>query len=261
MKKWKSVAIVTGATSGFGRLFAKKIDKEIKNTVDEIWIVGRREEALLELANELSKDVRLFHMDLLEKGALDMIEDSLKAEKISVKILINSAGFGINKDFEEHSKTEGHNMVALNCMVLTDLTKICLPYMSYNSRIVNFSSVAAFMPQPGFSIYAATKSYVLSFSRGLNAELNKKGVYVTAVCPGPSATEFFDVATKGNNYPKYKKLFWLEPEKVVDKAFCDMIAKKEKSVYSLPMKTMEVITKVIPHRILIPISDFLNEKN
>lgn len=261
MRKWKSVAIVTGATSGFGKLFAKKIDEKIKNTVDEIWIVGRREDALLELADELSKDVRLFPMDLLKKESLEMIRESLTSEKITIKMLINAAGFGINTDFTEQTEDEVHNMIALNCMSLTDLTKICIPYMSYNSRIVNFASVASFMPQPGFAVYAATKSYVLSFSRALNAELCKKGIYVTAVCPGPSATEFFDIATKENNYPKYKKLFWLEPEKVVDKAFSDMISKQEKSVYSLPMKSMELLTKLIPHKFIIPIADFLNEKN
>lgn len=261
MKRAKQIALITGATSGFGKLFAQKTDKQIKNSVDEIWIVGRRHMALMELSENLNKPTVLFPLDLMEKESLDIISKRLQSENVSVKMLVNAAGFGINTDFEENSAKDVHNMVALNCMALTDLTKICLPYMSKNSRIVNFASVAAFMPQPGFSVYAATKSYVLSFSRSLNKELNKKGIFVTAVCPGPSETEFFDIATRGNNYPKYKKLFWLNAEDVVNRAFKDMINKKEKSVYSLPMKMLEFITKLVPHKLLMPFADAFNEKN
>ena len=259
MSEWKKAAIITGATSGFGRIFAKLIDESFDKAIDEIWIVGRREKSLESLAEELSKDVRLFPMDLTEDNSIQMIKESLEADKIAVKFLVNAAGFGINTVFEQNTYKEDHNMVTLNCTALTMLTKVCLPYMAYNSRIVNFASVAAFMPQPGFSVYAASKSYVLSFSRGLNAELNKDGVYVTAVCPGPAATEFFDVAVKGGDYPKYKKLFWADPEKVVKKAFNDTMRKREISVYSLPMKCMRVLTKIIPHRFLLGIAKYLND--
>lgn len=258
-KKWNNVAIVTGATSGFGELFAKMIDERCSNSVDEIWIVGRREEKLEQLAASLSKDVRLFPLDLNEPESMEQLKESLAADRIAVKFLVNAAGFGINTSFEDNTEKEAHDMVSLNCTALTDLTKICLPYMAYNSRIVNFASVAAFMPQPNFAVYAATKAYVLSFSRGLNAEVNKDGIYITAVCPGPAATEFFDKAVKNGKYPKYKKYFWAKPEKVVKKAFRDSIAKREMSVYSIPMQAMYLLTKIIPHRLLLGIAKFLND--
>lgn len=258
-KKWTKVAIVTGATSGFGELFAKMIDEKCEKSIDEIWIVGRREKRLEQLAAVLSKDVRLFPMDLNDSESICQIKESLEADKIAIKILVNAAGFGINTSFENNTEKEVHDMTTLNCTALTDLTKVCLPYMTYNSRIVNFASVAAFMPQPNFAVYAATKSYVLSFSRGLNAEVNKNGIYVTAVCPGPAATEFFDKAVKYGNYPKYKKIFWSKPEKVVEKAFHDSVAKYEMSVYSLSMSGMYILTKIIPHKLLLGIAKYLND--
>lgn len=258
-KKWTKIAIVTGATSGFGEIFAKMIDEKCEKSIDEIWIVGRREERLEQLAGSLSKDVRLFPMDLNAPESIKQIKESLAADKIAIKILVNAAGFGINTSFENNTEKEVHDMTALNCTALTDLTKVCIPYMTYNSRIVNFASVAAFMPQPNFAVYAATKAYVLSFSRGLNAELNKNGIYVTAVCPGPAATEFFDKAVKGGSYPKYKKLFWAKPEKVVEKAFHDCMAKYEMSVYSLPMQGMYMLTKAIPHKLILGVAKYLND--
>lgn len=259
MNEWRKVAIVTGATSGFGKIFARLIDENIYKAVDEIWIIGRREEALEELALSLNKDVRLFPMDLTKAESMDMIKESLSADKIAVKFLVNAAGFGINTPFEANTEAEAHDMIQLNCVALTDLTKICLPYMAYNSRIVNFASVAAFMPQPNFAVYAATKSYVLSFSRALNAEVSKNGIFVTTVCPGPAATEFFDIAEKGGSYPKYKELFWADPEKVVAKAFRDSIHKIEISVYSPSMNGMRVLTKVLPHKLLLGIAKYLND--
>lgn len=258
-KKWTKVAIVTGATSGFGELFAKMIDEKCEKSIDEIWIVGRREKRLEQLAAVLSKDVRLFPMDLNDPESICQIKESLEADKIAIKILVNAAGFGINTSFENNTEKEVHDMTILNCTALTDLTKVCLPYMTYNSRIINFASVAAFMPQPNFAVYAATKSYVLSFSRGLNAEVNKNGIYVTAVCPGPAATEFFDKAVKYGTYPKYKKFFWAKPEKVVEKAFHDSVAKYEMSVYSLSMSGMYILTKIIPHKLLLGIAKYLND--
>ncbi len=259
MGKLKKIAIVTGATSGFGKIFAKKIDKRLKKSVDEIWIIGRREEALESLAGTLDKDVRLFPIDLTNEESILMIKESLEADNIVIKYLVNAAGFGINTNVNDNTKEEVHNMVTLNCTALTDLTKTCLPYMAENSRIVNFASVAAFMPQPGFSVYAATKSYVLSFGRGLNSEVKKDGIFVTTVCPGPSATEFFDIAVKGGDYPKYKRIFWSDPERVVEKAFHDSLHKYELSVYSFSMKAMFVLTKIIPHKFLLCIAKYLND--
>ena len=150
-----------------------------------------------------------------------------------------------------------HNrgMVKLNCQALTDVIYMTIPYMKYGGQIINLASSAAFVPQPEFATYAATKSYVLSLSRALRCELSDREITVTAVCPGPVKTEFFDVAqTDGGRKPKaFKMLFMAKPHKVVTKAIEDARKGKAKSVYGLLMQMFEVICKVLPHEVILKI--------
>ncbi|MBR1876719.1 MAG: SDR family NAD(P)-dependent oxidoreductase, partial [Lachnospiraceae bacterium] len=95
------------------------------------------------------------------------------------------------------------------------------------------------------------KAYVLSFSRALNKELKNRGIYVTAVCPGPVATEFFDIAEKHHKMPGFKRLALVRPEAVVEKAFRDSLKKKDVSVYSFTMNSVRFFTKVLPHSLFL----------
>ena len=106
----------------------------------------------------------------------------------------------------ELSVSDQTGMAELNCTALTAVTSMVLPFMPNNSRILQFASSAAFLPQPGFAVYAATKAYVLSYSRALNRELKDRGISVTAICPGPVKTEFFDIAQTTGEIPLYKQL-------------------------------------------------------
>ena len=141
-------------------------------------------------------------------------------------------------------------MIDLNCKALTLFTGICLPYVSTHSRIINAASAAAFSPQPGFNVYAATKAYVLSFSRALNAELKSRKVTVTAICPGPVDTEFFDIAGS-----KGMKLKYSDPAKVVTKAIKDAALGNEISVYGVTMKVAEAAAKILPHKVVMKVFD------
>ena len=247
----KKIAIITGATSGFGEIFARMADVQF-DKIQEFWLVGRQVDKLVNLSNELSHKTKLISSDLTEYEELEKISELLEKEKPMVKLLVNSAGFGITGHVENQNIHQISGMIDLNCRALTYLSRAVLPFMARNSRIVNFASAAAFMPQPSFAVYAATKAYVLSFTRALNAEMRKKGVYVTAVCPGPADTNFFQYAEQNGDTKSsfYKKLFMVKPEYVVEKALRDSILKKEISVYSLPMKGLYVMTKIIPRRCL-----------
>ena len=139
------------------------------------------------------------------------------------------------------------SMIRLNCEALCAVTHMVLPYMNNNSRIVQFASSAAFLPQPKFAIYAATKSFVLSYSRALGAELKDRKIYVTAVCPGPVDTEFFDIAETTGQVPIYKKIVMANPRKVVQKALMDSYMGKNISVYGITMKAFHVLCKTVPH--------------
>ena len=140
-------------------------------------------------------------------------------------------------------------MIDLNCKALTRMTLTCLPYMSVGSRILNLASAAAFCPQPGFAVYAATKSYVLSFSRALGAEVKQKSIYVTAVCPGPVDTAFFEVS--GPTDSRLKEKVMVKAPQVVRRALLDARARKAVSVYGIPMKGAQIAAKLLPHALVL----------
>ena len=175
-------------------------------------------------------------------------------------MLVNAAGFGKTGTFshilsrEEKAQAE---MVELNCTALTRMIQVTLPYLGRGSRILNLASAAAFCPQPGFAVYAATKSYVLSLSRALGSELSSKGIYVTAVCPGPVDTEFFLVSGTGNN--PLKKLVMTDAPRVVRRALLDSRKKKPLSVCGLPMKAVRIGTKLFPHSLILKAEELLTK--
>ena len=137
-------------------------------------------------------------------------------------MLVNCSGLGLAGKFDRQEEEMLDQMVKVNCLALTRITRAVLPYMPRKARIVQVASSAAFVPQPGFAVYAATKSYVLNLSLALRQELKKRGIIVTAVCPGPVKTEFFDTAYQKKEMKLYKKLAMAKPEKVVKKALRDV---------------------------------------
>jgi len=267
--KNKNIIIVTGASSGMGKEFVKQIDKKFPK-VDEIWLIARRKDVLRELAMVCNHVCRILPYDLCEKQAQDAIRVLLATEQPQIKLLVNSAGYGILGPFSPSSQNaneieeqkekisvntewmkEQTGMVSLNCEALTAMTYLCIPYMKKGSRIIQLASSAAFLPQPKFAVYAATKSYVMSFSRALNEELRARHIYVTAVCPGPVNTEFFERAEVGSDTLFIKKLVMAKPENVVRKALMDARNKKDVSVYSLPIQAFYVASKLLPHKMML----------
>lgn len=242
------IAIVTGASSGMGREFVRQIEHLYKE-LDEIWVIARRRERLEELKSRMLTNVRIIEGDLLGDSIYEEIEALLDEKKPNIRMLVNAAGFGRKGDVKDISCKDQLEMIDLNCKALTHMTKICIPFMCKGSRIVNLASAAAFCPQPAFSVYASTKSYVLSFSRSLGTELRNEGIIVTAVCPGPVETEFFDVAGKQDN--PMKEATMAKPEAVVKQALLDARDGKDVSVYGVAMKCTKAATKVLPHRVLL----------
>ncbi|MGN0155269.1 MAG: SDR family NAD(P)-dependent oxidoreductase [Lachnospiraceae bacterium] len=247
----KRIIIITGASSGMGREFVRQLSRCTK-TIDEIWLIARRQEKLLSLKKELGDiGVQTLPLDLCKEQDLDILEKRLSAEQPSVRILVNAAGVGRAGCFDEITRKEAVNMVDLNDRALVAVTHMVLPYMSRPSNIIQMASASAFLPQKEFAVYAASKAFVLSFSNALQAEVKGRNITVTAVCPGPVDTEFLAISNAGKEAKPLKKLVTVKPGPVVAKALRDAKDGKERSIYGLPMKAVYAASKLLPHGLFL----------
>lgn len=246
------IAIVTGASSGMGKEFVQQIDRAC-NDLEQIWVVARSVEST-EFADTKAEIVRI-PLDLTKSYAEAIFTARLQTENPQIKILVNSAGFGKLGKFAEVPLDIQTDMVECNNIALMKMCHWCIPYMVKGGYIINMASVAAFMPQMRFAIYAASKAFVLSFSRALHYELKDEKISVTAVCPGPVKTAFFDTAEEYGYTLVIKKYIMAKPEKVVALALADAKARKQVSVYGPLMKGMRILTKLVPKRVLLDVYD------
>ncbi len=248
----KYIALVTGASSGIGREFARQIAAAYPS-LDEIWVLARRLPALRDLKEELpGKNVRILSLDLSADFDLEVLEGRLKRERPCIRILVNSAGCGKSGPVESQKWQDASRMLDVNCRALTIVTMLCLPYLKKGSRIIQVDSGSAFLPQPGFAVYAASKAYVLSFDQALGAELKGRGVTVTSVCPGPVDTDFFK--TGGITLTPLKKIFLAKPERVVRKALFDAEAGRSLSVCGRSIKLVRLLGRLLPQKVMLEIT-------
>jgi len=194
-----SSALITGASAGIGREFARQLADRASSLV----LVARRQERLEELRDELTKqnpalNVHIRAIDLSDECAVTKLCDWLEGERLSIDLLINNAGLGDLGSFATSELQRVKEMLAVNVTALTLLTRLLVPGMIARKRgaILNVSSTAGFLPIAGFAVYAATKAYVTGFSEAIRAELRGTGVTVTSLCPGPVYTEFTEVAAR-----------------------------------------------------------------
>lgn len=242
------IAVVTGASSGMGREFVYQIAESYPH-LDEIWAIARGREALEQLKAEVPK-VRIQPFDITKEECLQEMKAVLEREKPDIRLLVNAAGAGTQKKVLESEVKQLTDMTQLNCTAITAVSRICLPYCKEKSRILCLASGAAFIPQPGFAVYAATKAYVLSFARALNRELQGK-ITVTAVCPGPVNTPFLEKMGGKEQMPAYKKPFIASPKAVVKRALRDGAKGKELSVYGSSIKALRILCKMLPHSVIL----------
>lgn len=187
------IAIITGASSGLGREFARAVLLR-RRTLDEIWVLARRADRLEDLKAELGEKIVPVAMDLTDRAAVNGLAQRLEESRATVALLINNAGYGKLGDVAELPVEDNIGMIDLNCTALTHLTAVVLPFMTDGGEIINTCSIASFAPNTRLTVYSSTKAYVMSFSRGLRQELKNRNINVCAVCPGPMETEFLAVA-------------------------------------------------------------------
>ncbi len=215
MTSHRPIAVITGASAGIGAELARIAAADGFDPL----LVARRRDRLERLAGEL-EDVhrvcpRIVDADLARPGSCERVLAA--AGEAPIEILINNAGFGTYGPFAETPLERTEELLAVNVTALTRLTALVLPAMLGRGRgyIMNVASTAAFMPGPDMAVYYASKAYVLHFSEALREELRGSGVVVSALCPGPTRTEFHDVARMSDS-PFMKRLWWMDGRRVAE---------------------------------------------
>jgi short-subunit dehydrogenase len=244
--------MITGASSGLGAEFARQLARKGADVV----LVARRVERLEALATEIrgmGREARVVAADLFSCEARTALAEVMKQE--GVDLLVNNAGFGLVGNFEKAPAQETSQMIELNVKALVELSHAALKVFDDHKRpagILNVASTAAFMPIPGMAVYAATKSFVLAFSQALHEEVKQKGIHVSAVCPGPTETEFFDRAGANGHNIKKSPLGLMSAEHCVEIA----LHKFEQGCVVSPTGFMNslyrFIAAIVPDFILVP---------
>ena len=247
------IAIVTGASSGLGREFLNQILAQSVDC-DQIWAIARSGDKLAQLTQALGAKVVAVPLDLTDRQALADFAARLQEASPHITALINNAGVGVLGNFADSPTAAQINMLDLNVTALTAMTSLCLPYMQKGGFLLNVCSIAAFVPTPRMTVYAATKSYVYAFSKAMGEELAPKGITVCAVCPGPMATPFLDTAGITGQSKAFETLPYDNAEKVA-KAAVRAALRGRRVVTPHPLyKFYRLLGKQIPHRILMKIS-------
>lgn len=250
--------LITGASSGIGKALAKEYAKHGHDLI----LIARSKEKLESLAREIKKNhnvnVIVIDQDLSPTEAPKKLFDALKERNIEVDILINNAGFGNYGMFVDTDLEEELNMIDLNIKTLTTLTKLFAKKMKEkkSGTILNVASTAAFQPGPLMAVYFATKSYVLHFSEAIANELKPYGVYVAALCPGPTDTAFQDRAF--GNRTTFSRA--MTAQEVAKFAYTGMQKKKHVIIPGMSNRFLVFFVRLTPRSIVTSITRRMFEK-
>ena len=252
----KKIAIVTGASSGLGREFVKQISKS--RALDEIWVIARRKDRLEEVRKLSKVALRPIALDLTEKSAFDVLRHALDAENPDVRFLVNAAGVGKIGLTRELTVQENDQMIDLNCRAAVDTTLTVLPYMGRGSELINICSVAGFQPLTGLNTYAATKAFLLNWTKALHHELLLSGIRVTALCPyWVKDTEFIPVAKDTGKTSINNFYFAGHAKYIVREALRASRLNLWVCSPGMVAKAERLISWVLPDCVIVPVWDLL----
>ena len=244
-------SLITGASGGIGAELARLFAADGFDLV----LVARRKEKLDELKNELESAhkirVSVFECDLSKDGAAQKVFAFTQEQNISVDVLVNNAGFGDWGLFAECNLEKQNQMIHLNILSLTELTRLFVPQMTErkSGRILNVASIASFMPGPKMSVYYASKAFVRSFTEALSVELKKSGVTVTALCPGPVATDFWETAEAGSS-KIFKSLIFADSKYIARYGYKKLMKGKVLAIPGTTIQAFAFLTKILPRSLV-----------
>ncbi|UOE92682.1 SDR family oxidoreductase [Alkalihalobacillus sp. LMS39] len=255
--KW---ALVTGASSGIGKVFAHELAAKGIHLV----LTARSETKLNELARYLEEkyqvQTEVIVADLSQAGVSTKLFQECVKRGRKIDILVNNAGFATHGLFEKQSFEKNHNQIMLNVMSLVELTHLFLPEMlqNRNGAVINVASTAAFQPNPYMAVYGATKAFVLSFTQALWEENRKRGVQFLTLCPGSTETAFFD--TVGTNDAVVGKK--ANPRHVVDVALQSLGTRRSYVVAGRLNYLVSQINRIVPKKVMLQlVSSLISPKS
>ncbi len=250
-----SVALVTGASRGIG----EQISRALARSGHELILVARGQPALEALASELRRThsvrVHAWAEDLSDLHAPARIERKLAESGLKLHLLVNNAGVGSTGAFLDGDVNAEAGMILLNVYALTTLTRLLLPHLVASQRggILNVASTAALQPVPWMATYAATKAYVLSFSQALGNEVADLGITVTALCPGPTRTDFVKLAGA-----ERRRLFdpsqLARAEDVAKAGLAGLLRRRAVVIHGLKNQLLAFGARFVPRSMLVRIS-------
>jgi uncharacterized protein len=254
----RPLALVTGASSGIGTEIARRLAQSGHDLV----LSARRVAPMETLAAELRSRgaaVTVIGADLSQPGAAAALAGDLSARGLAVDVLINNAGLGAAGRFDRQDETRVSEMLQVNIVALTELTRLLLPAMVARGqgRIMLVASVAAFQPGPRMAVYFASKAYVLSFGEALAYELRRTGVTVSVLCPGATATEFFAVAGADKSVMAQKFRRMMPADIVARMGVAGLAAGRRVVIAGAVNRIMTWAGRFAPHFLTLPVTDKL----
>lgn len=255
-------ALVTGASRGIGRAIALVLAQRGYNLL----LVARSGEQLLALAREIEqkhqREARVLALDLAAAGAAETVATWVTQQTSQLDILVNNAGYGLWGRFEQLSLTEQQNMLQLNMSLPVALTHVLLPALRRAPKgyVLNVASTAAYQAVPSLALYAASKAFLLSFSRGLRYELKSSNVSVTCLCPGATTTSFADRAGMGSELQATANKVSMTPAAVAEIAVAGLLAGEAEIIPGVLNKVSAGLASVVPKGIVEKIAAGIYEK-
>ena len=255
-------ALVTGASRGIGRALSLVLAERGY----DLLLVARSEDQLKGLAQEISqkhqRQARVLALDLAAPGAAETVAAWATQQTDQLAILANNAGYGLWGRFEQLSLAEQQNMLQLNMTLPVALTHALLPALHHAPKayVLNVASTAAYQAVPSLSLYAASKAFLLSFSRGLRYELKSSNISVTCLCPGATTTSFADRAGMGAELQATANKVSMTAEAVAEAAVTGMLAGEAEIIPGMLNKVSAGLTSVVPKSIVEKIAAGIYEK-
>lgn len=249
------IAIITGASSGLGKEFAAELIEKYRE-LDEVWLIARRKERLEEISQKYpEKTIKAVPLDLGKEESFWEFEKLLDENKPDIRILVSNAGVGTWGNFEEKDLGSQLDMLNLNAKGCVAITRLCLPYMSKGSFIIETCSVCSFVPNPRMAVYSGTKALVLYFSRAIREELKPRGINVCALCPGNMDSEMAILSEQQGKKSIVNMLPYLDMKKVAKDSL--KAAQRGRAVYTPGAfyKFYRVVSKILPHNLMMFFAD------